>query len=113
MRASTSWITRLQTLIANGGGQDPNFRVGLFGSCSRVGSARDIDVVINTHLHSDHCGWNTRELDEGQLVPTFPNARYLIQQGEWRAATQPNERTRATYLQENLLPLKESGRLEL
>jgi glyoxylase-like metal-dependent hydrolase (beta-lactamase superfamily II) len=72
----------------------------------------DIDVVINTHLHADHCGWNTRAEGE-RVVPTFPNARYLIQRGEWDAATHPNERTRATYLSENLLPVEEAGRLEL
>ena len=72
----------------------------------------EIDVVINTHLHADHCGWNTR-MDGERIVPTFPNARYLIQGGEWEAATHPNERTRATYFSENLLPLEESGQLEL
>jgi glyoxylase-like metal-dependent hydrolase (beta-lactamase superfamily II) len=72
-----------------------------------------VDVVINTHLHADHCGWNTRRLEDGRLVPTFPRARYLIQRGEWEAATHPNERTRATYLAENLLPLEEAGALEL
>ena len=74
---------------------------------------QEVDVVINTHLHADHCGWNTRRLEDGRLVPTFPRARYLIQRGEWEAATHPNERTRATYLAENLLPLEESGALEL
>jgi glyoxylase-like metal-dependent hydrolase (beta-lactamase superfamily II) len=73
----------------------------------------DVDVVINTHLHADHCGWNTRKDDGGEYVPTFPRARYLIQRGEWDAATHPNERTRATYLAENLLPVERSGQLEL
>jgi glyoxylase-like metal-dependent hydrolase (beta-lactamase superfamily II) len=73
----------------------------------------DVDVVINTHLHADHCGWNTRESEGGEWEPTFPRARYLIQRGEWAAATQPNERTRATYLPENLLPVEASGQLEL
>jgi glyoxylase-like metal-dependent hydrolase (beta-lactamase superfamily II) len=73
----------------------------------------EIDVVVNTHLHADHCGWNTRQLQDGRLAPTFPKARYLIQRGEWEAATHPNERTRATYLAENLLPLEEAGVLEL
>ncbi len=73
----------------------------------------DIDIVINTHLHADHCGWNTRSNADGQIVPTFPNARYLIQRGEWDAAISPNERTRATYLSENLLPLEEAGVLDL
>jgi glyoxylase-like metal-dependent hydrolase (beta-lactamase superfamily II) len=73
----------------------------------------DVDVVINTHLHADHCGWNTRKDAAGAYVPTFPRARYLIQRGEWDAATHPNERTRATYLAENMLPLEASGQLEL
>ena len=73
----------------------------------------EIDTVVNTHLHADHCGWNTRQTEDERLVPTFPNARYLIQRGEWEAATHPNERTRATYLAENLLPLEEAGALEL
>lgn len=72
----------------------------------------EIDIVVNTHLHADHCGWNT--LAEGErIVPTFPRARYLIQRGEWEAATHPNERTRATYLAENLVPLEKAGVLEL
>jgi glyoxylase-like metal-dependent hydrolase (beta-lactamase superfamily II) len=76
-------------------------------------SPEDVDVVINTHLHADHCGWNTRRTADGSWAPTFPRARYLIQRGEWEAAMHPNERTRATYLAENLLPLQEAGRLEL
>jgi glyoxylase-like metal-dependent hydrolase (beta-lactamase superfamily II) len=76
------------------------------------GEPDDIDIVINSHLHGDHCGWNTRYVD-GKLVPTFPNADYLIQRTEWEAATHPNERTRATYLAENLTPVAESGRLRL
>ena len=76
------------------------------------GRPEDIDVVINSHLHGDHCGWNTRYVD-GKLVPTFPKAEYLIQRAEWEAATHPNERTRATYLAENLTPVAESGRLRL
>jgi glyoxylase-like metal-dependent hydrolase (beta-lactamase superfamily II) len=73
----------------------------------------EVDVVINTHLHADHCGWNTRTAEDGRVVPTFPRARYLIQRGEWEAAVSPNERTRATYLAENLLPLEEAGVLDL
>src|SRR5689334_9726825 len=51
----------------------------------------DIDIVINTHLHFDHCGWNVRN-DGGKLVPTFPRARYVIQRGEWEDAHHPTER---------------------
>jgi glyoxylase-like metal-dependent hydrolase (beta-lactamase superfamily II) len=72
----------------------------------------EVDVVVNTHLHADHSGWNTRIVD-GQPVPTFPNAEYLIMAAEWRDAIEPNERTRATYLAENILPLQEHNRLHL
>lgn len=72
----------------------------------------DIDIVINSHLHFDHCGWNTANV-HGAAIPTFPNARYYIERGEWEAATHPNERTRTAYLAENFLPLAESGQLEL
>jgi glyoxylase-like metal-dependent hydrolase (beta-lactamase superfamily II) len=73
----------------------------------------EVDVVINTHLHADHCGWNTHRVDGGTLAPTFPNAQYLIERGEWEAAIHANERTRATYLEENLLPLEQAGALDL
>ncbi|MEX2080471.1 MAG: MBL fold metallo-hydrolase, partial [Dehalococcoidia bacterium] len=72
----------------------------------------DVTAVANSHLHADHCGWNTR-LRDGELVPTFPNARYFIQRGEWEVARAPNERTRTTYLAENFEPLEATGQLEL
>jgi len=59
----------------------------------------DIHIVINTHLHFDHCGWNTRRMD-GKTLPTFPRARYFIQRGEWQSALNPTERDRASYLKE-------------
>ncbi|MGI8551009.1 MAG: MBL fold metallo-hydrolase [Dehalococcoidia bacterium] len=72
----------------------------------------DIDVVVNTHLHLDHCGWNTVSL-HGRTLPTFPRARYYVQRGEYEALLNPNERTRAAYLRENIDPLVESGQLEI
>jgi glyoxylase-like metal-dependent hydrolase (beta-lactamase superfamily II) len=71
----------------------------------------DVTCVINTHLHLDHCGWNTVAID-GRVAPTFPNARYFVQRGEYEVAMHPNERTRATYLSENFAPLLEAGQLE-
>jgi glyoxylase-like metal-dependent hydrolase (beta-lactamase superfamily II) len=59
----------------------------------------DVDIVINTHLHFDHCGWNTRRQD-GRLLPTFSQARYLVQRGEWEHAQHPTERDRASYVGE-------------
>jgi glyoxylase-like metal-dependent hydrolase (beta-lactamase superfamily II) len=73
----------------------------------------DITVVANTHLHADHCGWNTTRDESGELRPTFPNARYFVQAGEYEAAMHPNERTRGTYFAENFEPLATSGQLEL
>ena len=71
----------------------------------------DVDIVINTHLHNDHVGWNTVAEGGGHRA-TFPNARYYVQRGEWVEAMHPNERTRATYLAENLVPVEEAGQIE-
>lgn len=72
----------------------------------------DIDKVINTHLHFDHCGGNTVKKG-GKSVPTFPNAQYIIQRQEWYDAIHPNERTKASYLKENFVPLEENAQLLL
>ncbi|HJY87770.1 MAG TPA: MBL fold metallo-hydrolase, partial [Candidatus Acidoferrales bacterium] len=68
----------------------------------------EIDLIINTHLHFDHCGWNTR-IVEGKLVPTFPNARYVVQRGELEHAKHPTERDRASYLPDNFAPVEAGG----
>jgi len=74
----------------------------------------DIDIVINTHLHADHCGWNTYRVSPDNLpVPTFPHARYCVQRLEWDEANHPNELTRAAYPNMNFLPLEEAGVLDL
>lgn len=67
-----------------------------------------VDIVLNTHLHFDHCGWNTRIVN-GRAVPTFPNARYITQRGEFEHACSPTERDRASYFPDNFMPMKESG----
>jgi glyoxylase-like metal-dependent hydrolase (beta-lactamase superfamily II) len=72
----------------------------------------DVDVVLNTHLHFDHCGGNTVD-DGGELRPAFLRARYVLQRGEWEAASNPNERTRGTYLAENFEPLHDARQVEL
>jgi glyoxylase-like metal-dependent hydrolase (beta-lactamase superfamily II) len=59
----------------------------------------DINIVINTHLHFDHCGWNVRRID-GKVIPTFARARYLVQRGEWEHAHSPTERDRASYIED-------------
>lgn len=76
-------------------------------------TAADIDVVLASHLHFDHVGGFTQRLDDGRIVPRFPNARYLAHRGEWHDATHPHERNRASYLQENFVPLQAAGVLDL
>jgi glyoxylase-like metal-dependent hydrolase (beta-lactamase superfamily II) len=73
----------------------------------------DIDVVINTHLHFDHCGWNTVRDKSGRLVPTFPRAKYYAPQGEWQYARKPSQRDAISFLAENYDPLVESGQMTL
>jgi glyoxylase-like metal-dependent hydrolase (beta-lactamase superfamily II) len=71
-----------------------------------------IDIVINTHLHFDHCGWNTY-MDDGRAVPTFPNARYFAQRIEVEHGHLQLERDRVSYLSENYDPLINSGQMKL
>ncbi len=72
----------------------------------------DIDIVIDTHLHFDHCGGNTR-IENGKAIPAFPNAQYFVQKGEYDHALEPTERDRASYFPENYVPIAEAGRLTL
>ncbi|HEX8071164.1 MAG TPA: MBL fold metallo-hydrolase [Pyrinomonadaceae bacterium] len=75
--------------------------------------AAEITIVVNTHLHFDHAGGNTTTDEGGRVVPTFPNARYLVSRAEFEHARAPHERDRASYLPENWQPLAETGQLEL
>jgi len=72
----------------------------------------DIDVVINTHLHFDHCGWNTVRKN-GQVVATFPKAQYYVQEGEWQHGRRQHERDAISYISENYDPLIDSGQMHL
>jgi glyoxylase-like metal-dependent hydrolase (beta-lactamase superfamily II) len=76
-------------------------------------SARDIDVVVLTHLHFDHSGGCTKLDRSGNAVPTFPKAKYLVQRACWEEANNPNERSQYAYQEEDFLPLEESGVLTL
>lgn len=76
-------------------------------------SVQDIDIVVASHLHFDHVGGFTARTPEGRLVPRFPRARYVAHRQEWQDATHPHERNRASYLQENFVPLQEAGVLTL
>jgi glyoxylase-like metal-dependent hydrolase (beta-lactamase superfamily II) len=88
---------------------------GLLDALARHGvRPTDVDLVINTHLHADHCAGNTIfEADSGNVVPVFPNAEYVTQRREYDDAVQPNERTKATYIPINYQPLVEAGQMRL
>lgn len=99
--------TQLKKLLA--------MKTGQLGSDLRAQGlgVEDIDVVVLTHLHFDHVGGCTRRVVGDKEVTTFPNATYLVQRQEWLDATNTNERTRHAYFPEDILPLQESGQLEL
>lgn len=85
----------------------------LLRSLESVGlSPDDIDIVINTHLHFDHCGWNTVYRD-GKPVPTFPKAKYYAPQGEYEHGKLQLERDRISYIADNYEPLIATGQMEL
>ena len=69
----------------------------------------DVSLVINSHLHFDHAGGNTTRTTDGSIRPSFPNARYVMQHGEYEYATHTNERTAASYFPHNFVPLVEAG----
>jgi len=75
-------------------------------------SVNDVDIVKNTHLHTDHCGGNT-VVKDGSLAAAFPNAEYWVQRIEWARAYHPDARTRGTYFSDNFVPLQKEGRLRL
>jgi glyoxylase-like metal-dependent hydrolase (beta-lactamase superfamily II) len=68
-----------------------------------------IVLMIDTHLHFDHAGGNTFVNAEGTIAPTFPNARYVVQRGEYEWATHTNERTAASYFAHNFEPVVAAG----
>jgi glyoxylase-like metal-dependent hydrolase (beta-lactamase superfamily II) len=76
-------------------------------------SLEEVDIVINTHLHFDHCGWNTTLTADGRIVPTFPNARYFAHRGEVEHGHLQLERDAVSYISANYDPLIESGQMTL
>ncbi len=86
---------------------------GLLDAIQAIGLAPDdVDIVINTHLHSDHCGGNT-VLQSGVPVPAFPRAEYWVQRQEWADARYPNERASSAYQPANFAVLEQSRCLRL
>jgi glyoxylase-like metal-dependent hydrolase (beta-lactamase superfamily II) len=72
----------------------------------------DVVMVINTHLHFDHAGGNTRAGADGGVEISFPNATYIVKRGEYEYATNTNERTAASYFERNFTPVEAAGKIE-
>ncbi|MCD4665628.1 MAG: MBL fold metallo-hydrolase [Bacteroidales bacterium] len=86
----------------------------LESSLTKIGYTSDnITDMVLTHLHFDHCGGSIKKLGEDNYVPAFKNATYWISQAQWDWATKPNRREKASFLKENILPIKESGQLKI
>lgn len=86
----------------------------LLRNLQKIGvAAEDVDLVILSHLHFDHAGGATRFTEDGELVPTFPNAEYVVQRLEWATATADFPELRGVYSQHNLQPLLAANQLRL
>ncbi len=84
----------------------------LDSSLKKAGFSKDdITDVILTHLHFDHCGGSIDRVDD-KLVPAFKNATYWSNEIHWEWATNPNDREKASFLKENILPIEQSGQLK-
>ena len=82
-------------------------------SLNKAGFHRnDITDVFLTHLHFDHCGGAIAHSSKGLLVPAFKNAHFWVHRSHWEWANSPNPREKASFLSENILPLKDSGQLK-
>jgi glyoxylase-like metal-dependent hydrolase (beta-lactamase superfamily II) len=99
----TEWTAKLRDIY---GIQEGDPLVDNLGS-QGVGPDQ-IDLVINTHLHFDHAGGNTKLVND-KAVPTFPNAKYIVQAAEIAHAANPTERDRASYFEEHFLPIQQTG----
>ena len=99
----TQWTAKLRDIY---GIQEGDPLVDNLGS-QGVGPDQ-IDLVINTHLHFDHAGGNTKLVND-KTVPTFPNAKYIVQAAEIAHAANPTERDRASYFEEHFLPIQQTG----
>ncbi len=87
---------------------------GLIGALAEMGlGPADVDLVVNSHLHFDHCGGNTIRTADGTWAPGFPNARYVVQRGEWEQALHPVDRDKPSYAPARLKALADGDRLSL
>ena len=97
------------------GGRRPfhMLRTGFLDTLRAAGVAPEaVDVVVCTHLHVDHVGWNTR-LDDGRWVPTFPRARYLFARREWEHWTGEDDDATKRIMADSVAPVLEAGLADL
>ncbi|MEU4995886.1 MBL fold metallo-hydrolase [Streptomyces sp. NPDC021622] len=128
--ALQTWVLRSEgrvILVDTGGGNNKprpgtpwdHLETDFLGNLARAGvEPEDVDLVINTHLHADHVGWNTR-LDGGSWVPTFPNATYLIHRNDFEFWNPANGHTSVLgdgnthVFEDSVAPVHEAGRTQL
>jgi glyoxylase-like metal-dependent hydrolase (beta-lactamase superfamily II) len=103
----TKWDAKLRKIYGFDEGDPLQDALGKAGV-----SPQEIDLVINTHLHFDHAGGNTR-FANGRDVPSFPRATYFVQRGELEHAMRPTERDRASYFPDRFVPITEAGQWQL
>lgn len=83
-------------------------------SLAKVGlTSDDITDMVLTHLHFDHCGGSIKKVNEDKYIPAFKNATYWVSKQQWKWATKPNRREKASFLKENIFPIQESGQLRI
>ena len=128
--ALQTWVLRSAgaTILVDTGAGNSKHRPGtrwdhldtdFLGNLARAGvHPDDVDVVVNTHLHDDHVGWNTT-LDDGHWVPTFPNARYLMPRADfefWNPANGNSSRLGAAshvVFEDSVAPVHQAGLVDL
>ena len=87
-------------------------RYNIENSLTKYGfSADDITDIINTHLHFDHAGGNTK-IDDGSIVPTFPNAKYWVTKEHWELANHPSQKDSGSFIEHDWKVLAENGMIE-
>jgi glyoxylase-like metal-dependent hydrolase (beta-lactamase superfamily II) len=111
------WSEDRTILVDTGNGNKPGVQWpgggNLLDELAAAGVApEDVDLVVLTHTHGDHVGWNT-VLRDDRIVLTFPRARYIVPRADWEHYTSPALAERFAFVRDSLLPLRDSGRLEL
>ncbi|HOP04726.1 MAG TPA: MBL fold metallo-hydrolase [Tenuifilaceae bacterium] len=87
---------------------------GLISGLAKMGyKPEDITDVILTHLHYDHCGGGVKRNSSGEFELVFPNARYHVSKAQWESALNPNAREADSFLEENMIPMRDLGALNL